>query len=556
MLNLGKKMQHCSACDKGYNKGTDEHVQCPLCLNAAYCSEKCRVMDFQQHACSQILHTDDVTIQQFVPYAWEDTLTEAELSSVPVTDSIYRSTMLVKYDDDMRVSSVIQPPFIIGDDLVAFRDGTNEAARGQEPSGRLLSARTFEIVIEEYGEPSHDARTRIRATGEIPKNMIFSGNKANVAAKKLSAQSIFRGSAPASYLFWLTGEKRFGANTVNLSGLFKVHLKVSGMQPVHTRGGYDITEAAHMQFWKNLSSTLRNRLDARLKLKFPEMSARDRDTLRAIHAFRGGVQVALIFQVVPRTNVAKLLDVEFLVPDYMLKPALSKDEEDAPPLPVPDETIDAYFRCDATDMNQVIGLVMAIENRSALLVGEGLPPNLENAAGILRQYARTLADTGETPKKIPPEVHTAIRQLLESQHEFIGLTIVAHSQSYYRKKFGRGRGNVATVALNSANELVAEMQKLRADKQKAKNKVSKAYYRAQQNRIQKSIDNFEIVANEALSQLQVGSQPYLVIKEALSRVNEARSSMAIGTDDDENVPNLPPYRPQLPPAAATANRIK
>lgn len=514
-------MQHCSACDKGYNKDTDEHVQCPLCLNAAYCSEKCRVMDFQQHACSQILHTDDVTIQQFVPYAWEDTLTEAELSSVPVTDSIYRSTMLVKYDDDMRVSSVIQPPFIIGDDLVAFRDGTNEAARGQEPSGRLLSARTFEIVIEEYGEPSHDARTRIRATGEIPKNMIFSGNKANVAAKKLSAQSIFRGSAPASYLFWLTGEKRFGANTVNLSGLFKVHLKVSGMQPVHTRGGYDITEAAHMQFWKNLSSTLRNRLDARLKLKFPEMSARDRDTLRAIHAFRGGVQVALIFQVVPRTNVAKLLDVEFLVPDYMLA---SKDDEDAPPLPVPDETIEAYFRCDATDMNQVIGLVMAIENRSALLVGEGLPPNLENAAGVLRQYARTLADTGETPKKIPPEVHTAIRQLLESQHEFIGLTIASKSQNYYRKKLGRGgRGqNVGTVAMNIANELVQEMQKLRASKQASKR--AKAYYRAQQNRVQKSMDNFVIVAEEVMSMLQANSTDYNKVRDAIGKVSMARSA--------------------------------
>ena len=416
-------------------------IACPLCLEAKYCSEQCRVIDWVSHVSSECPNVHQVdNIKQaavFAPYYYEDTLSADVLAAQPVDSPIFASHLMFQHGADEQMLQRVQAPMImaVGEEASFEQKERPPQVRGSAPD----FTGDFTVMVE-IGEQ------RISISGTIPKDLIYLSNKNNPTAQKLSGggglTGFFRNfsaranKATGSLIFWpaptsvkqarkMAFVKNKKGFTVPLEGFMKVTLKtrVNGAQtaPVVVEGDYNISPARSgiRRFGKDVLKNFQNRL----KTKFSG-SEDGVKNMYPLVASTNGIVVVPIFQVVDGAEEAQLVDIEFMVPKERLYEGTNfpgaeildgLDDDDSDRSYERSES-SIPFSCDPRSLDEVQGLTMALE-RDALVGAAPHTEHLQNVAGIIRKYTRTLLDGASPDDALTMEVNTAIHTAVAALHE-------------------------------------------------------------------------------------------------------------------------------------------
>lgn len=82
-------------CEKKVHVDKEYHT-CTLCKTPIYCSSDCYLIDWPLHACKNLFEVSTPAGMVAVPYHYEDTLTDKDLSEIPLSDPIH-SNYAVRY---------------------------------------------------------------------------------------------------------------------------------------------------------------------------------------------------------------------------------------------------------------------------------------------------------------------------------------------------------------------------------------------------------------------------------------------------------------------------
>lgn len=447
-------------CTARFDKANDEYHTCALCLQPAYCSDECRLMDWRAHDCPNVYKTEDIKQGFAVPYYYEDMLTAEELEEVPVGDPIFQSHQVMHCNTNRTVSEYMIPSLV--EKNAISQDYEGPVARGKNPED-IKSIGKYMLRIQ-VGEQS-EAKT-YDIYGNIPKDMIFKDNSQNETARAISGggattgeklKNIFKGglrralhSQETSYIFW-PGAKEFIEKDIKLPSLSESLIislwvlkpdgnweEVSNVSTgirLDRPGGKDVS---------SVSRRVRQMFRTQLNLKFKSVSNISLDDLVVKrHGDGEGNSVVLTFQITPKSDRARLVDVEYVTDALAFakftsnKTLSAKEKELMKAAGVDSEKmIESRFACDVRNFEEVVGLAMALDTFIASPPSNGGSRkmadlrDLEAKSAIIKEYAHKMQDNqGEAPATIPPEVDTAIMVALNAMYEPIGM-----SQSQWDKK--------------------------------------------------------------------------------------------------------------------------
>jgi len=440
-------------CTARFDKANDEYHTCALCLQPAYCSDECRLMDWRAHDCPNVHKTEDIKQGFAVPYYYEDMLTAEELDEVPVSDPIFQNHQVMHCNANRTISEYMVPSLV--EKNAESKDDEAPIARGMNPS-RLPVGRKYELDIN-IGD------RKITMPGTIPKDMIYLENNANPTARAISGggktfgekvKNIFKGDArrlfhhqSTSYIFWPNNAKLRAENVqVPLSGDVSVALYImpesgndEGTRVSYLFAGYKLPSPGKSDI-SGAARKVQQMFRSQLEMKFKDTGLSTKNMYVRRYADFEGNGIVLTFVVVPGSVQAQLVDVEYMANTSELEYlALSKSLEKTPPPPERDdsEIISSRFACDVRNFEEVVGLAMALDTFIASpptnVSSSGRPldlRDLEAKSAIIKEYAHKMQDNqGEAPTAIPPEVDTAIMVALNTMYEPIGM-----SQSQWDKK--------------------------------------------------------------------------------------------------------------------------
>lgn len=461
------------------NKQTDAFVTCSLCLQPAYCSEACRAIDWVKHDCPNALIVPEKTQNMMVPYFFEDLLPQQVLSSLQATDPIFQSYAFVHHGTNQTVTQWIQPPLVVavGSDSDQYAIGGVEVdskiARGsdpRDPSIGIPSGTSYGISINVFDNDKANSLSFLTISGSIPDDMIFAKNPRNKKAAALAGDfnkgSIMDGlrnlrskfvKDTQSLVFWpKVGE----TEPIPQYGNMTIELQVGGLKSISVTTGYDLTDdAARAGTGSRISKAVKKHFEQRLKTKFPGKEDAIKYMITRHLLTPEGTQVAITFRVLPREKTATVVDIEILVQKSQLikkktastlsvpasmtsanaKELFSDSEEELEEaMNRAGDAISVPIDCDPKNMNQVMGLIMALE----MHMQDGDNKHLENNAGIIRKYGRSLLDAeGKAPEIVPMEVNTAIYNAVNDLTE-IGIGL------YGRVAKGRDKFNASAPVKN------------------------------------------------------------------------------------------------------------
>ena len=430
-------------CTARFDKANDEYHTCALCLQPAYCSDECRLMDWRAHDCPNVHKTEDIKQGFAVPYYYEDMLTAEELEEVPVGDPIFQSHQVMHCNTNRTVSEYMIPSLV--DRMAESKDDEAPIARGKNPK-QLQGATAYTLKVG-IGAKLYDIN------GKIPHDMIYKENTTNETARALSgggstfkerARNILKGGlrralhhAETSYIFWPSNQEvRRNFIEVPLAGDIAVTLMINGEVVSYVAAGYKLPVAGKsdaMAASRKVQQIFRQQIE--MKFKGSDLSTKNL-YVRRYSDFEGN-SIVLTFEITPGSYKAKLVDLEFLTDAERVK-SVSKEEEKTPPPPERDdsEIVSSRFACDVRNFEEVVGLAMALDTFIASPPSNGGSRkmadlrDLEAKSAIIKEYAHKMQDNqGEAPATIPPEVDTAIMVALNAMYEPIGM-----SQSQWDKK--------------------------------------------------------------------------------------------------------------------------
>jgi hypothetical protein len=457
-------------CTSQFDKTVDEYMTCSLCLQPAYCSEECRLLDWPAHACPNVVQTPSLQVGFAVPYYYEDMLTAEDLQDMPVDSPIFQSFQVNHYNANRTISQYMVPSLVPLEKNAQSKDDEAPIARGKNPAKLLTLLNTnYTLRISVQG------RT-VDVIGTIPNDMIYKENNTNPTARALSgggatfkekARNVFRGGlrralhhAETSYIFWPQNRRlRENLIEVDLAGDIEVWLLVkdtSGKEKAisYVTAGYklpvpgknDVSAAG-----RKVQQMFRSQLE--MKFKGSDLSTKNL-YVRRYSDFEGN-GIVLTFEITPGSYKAKLVDVEYVVdaervkvaelptnvPTVDTKDSLKKtlgslgmtkdgsDEDDEAPPPPPDDKeelkksmISTQYKCNVRDFEDIMGLSMALETFIANDSNQN-SKSLESHAAIIKEYVHKMQDNqGVAPESIPPEVDVAVMTAVNAMYEPIGLT--------------------------------------------------------------------------------------------------------------------------------------
>ncbi len=406
-------------CGKQIDTAIDKHVICSLCREAVYCSEACRSIDWLAHECPNAMMTDTIGKIVAVPYFYEDMAPQEALIDSQATSPIFQSLLLAHRGSDMQVTQWTQPA-LVGErarPYTASKESRAGLGKGSSPPDDLRS-RAYEVTVTDV----FNVQTKTTFAGNVGANSIYKDNKENSRASKIA--SLPGTKETGSVIFWpepqfAIGSKMFPADGTDI----KVELKVAGLDTITVEFEYGPLKALGLT--QRLGRTFTKFFERRLHAKFDQSKGKQHN-IKNMQILRAntdsGVQVNLVFIVEKRQKkLVELVDIEVLVPLNQLNitgPETKSDEE-MRGLDLSEKKME--FRCDARDVNQMVGLTMALElalNTGKSMADDANTKNLQNTAGIIRKYTRTLLENGgAAPDTVPMEVNTAVYTAVNALYE-------------------------------------------------------------------------------------------------------------------------------------------
>lgn len=515
------------ACPSQIDTSVDEYVSCSLCLQPAYCSDECRLLDWPAHACDNVHQTPNLKVGFAVPYYYEDMLTAEELQSLPVDSPVFQSYQVMHYNPNRTVTSYPIPSLV--EKNAESKDDEAPIARGRKPAGLTKLDYTLRI---------HVGERVVDVAGIITTDSIYKENMTNPTAKALSGggdsfkdrvKNVFRGGfrrathhAETSYVLW-PNNSRVRANDlkVDLAGDIQVDLLFkdsTGKETIvsYVAAGYKLPvpgKSDVMAAGRKVQQMFRSQLA--LKFKDADLPLKNL-YVRRYSDFEGN-GIILTFAITPGSYKAQLVDLEYIVnaetfrnagsgvaqtqpfspakqtkeadvatesekkalTKVLNEPGLSPDEEDFDqdrPLPAPPSEgltslISSQYKCNVRDYEDIMGLSMALDTYIAKSPGQGLA-NLESQAAIIKEYVHKMGENqGVAPEAIPPEVDIAVMTAVNTMYEPIGM-----SQSQWDKKAMGTFDNFKA----DVDKIVARVKELRAasaqeDPSRFKGKVKRGF---------------------------------------------------------------------------------
>lgn len=453
-------------CDKKLDVAKDTHLKCPLCLNPdqAYCSEECRVMDWVKHACPNVIQASAASNTAFLPFFDEDLeIEEHVMQKLDPSCALFQTYQVVQRGTDDVVREYQVPPFIGTMAANGFRrDVIVSMGRGLSPD-KAWADFDYMIIVKEM-----ISGKEVQLRGNMKRDTIYKGNPDPRVAHLLGGPTKLRwwkqeflDKEQSSIIFWPSANKDsvFVDQEFPLQGeldiqFYLVASNVKGpsdktSHAFNLSGPYDLSRAEKQG---RFMGAMRKRTQSRLRAKFgynPDGSGRGRVDSSVANMFSlrgtGGSMTGIVtFEVPPRRGrgqggVAIFRDIEFAVPKYKVTQLVnviggaSNTDILRPTIPPKKVVSDAEgkaltkalgesgmeqervqiqspLKCNAHDVNQVVGLTMAMELRAA----RGDKRN-EAQAAVVRAYARDLLDNkkGEAPEHVPVKINTAIRLCIE-----------------------------------------------------------------------------------------------------------------------------------------------
>lgn len=494
------------ACPSQIDTSVDEYVSCSLCLQPAYCSDECRLLDWPAHACDNVHQTPDLKVGFAVPYYYEDMLTAEELQSLPVDSPVFQSYQVMHYNPNRTVSYYPIPSLV--EKNAQSKDDEAPIARGKNPAQlRTLLNTNYKLRIV-VGERTVDV------IGQIPNDMIYKENNSNPTARAISGgganfkekvKNVFRGGlrralhhAETSYIFWppnhrirenfievdLAGDIHISLFVTDTTGKEKRVSYVPAGYKLPTPGKNDISAAG-----RKVQQMFRSQLE--LKFKGSDLSTKNLYVCR--YSDFEGNGIVITFEITPGSYKAKLVDVEYIVDAERVKaaeipgttasekdslkkvlsePELEFDQDRPVPAPPTEEAmISSRYACNVRDYEDIMGLSMALDTFIAKSPGQGLA-NLESQAAIIKEYVHKMGENqGAAPEVIPPEVDLAVVSAINVMYEPIGM-----SQSQWDKKAMGTFDNFKA----DVDKIVARVKELRAasaqeDPSRAKGKIKRGF---------------------------------------------------------------------------------
>lgn len=466
MTEISACANHC--CNAQFDKAVDEYITCSLCLQPAYCSDECRLLDWPAHGCPNVHQTQNIKAGFAVPYFYEDMLAGEDLAELPLDSPLFQSYEVIHCNANRTISSFTEPS------LVEFnaesKDDEAPIARGRKPDGLTKLNYTLRIRI---------AGRVVDVDGDITTNSIYKENMSNPTARALSGggdsfkdrvKNVFRGGfrramhhAETSYVLWPDNKRVRGNDLkVDLAGDVEVDLVFkdsAGKETVvsYVAAGYKLPipgKSDVMAAGRKVQQMFRSQLA--LKFKDADLPLKNL-YVRRYSDFEGN-GIILTFAITPGSYKAQLVDLEYIVNAETFRNAGSgvaqtqpvlpakqtndvegmkktlkeldmteKGEDDDAPYDSTKSLITSQYKCNVRNFEEMVGLSMALDTFIA-----APPPisssslnfvDLETKSAIIKEFVHKMQENqGEAPEVIPPEVDTAVMTAVNAMYEPIGLT--------------------------------------------------------------------------------------------------------------------------------------
>lgn len=502
-------------CERAINTAQDTHVLCPLCRNAAYCAEECRVIDWAAHACPNAVRVEKVGTLLATPYFYEDEMPADIIGEELLNEAspLKESFLLHHVGTDMKVTQWIQQPVGEMANVVAKNPLMSLGRSGAPPEA--IAQSTFVLNIFEEGKTIQ----LLSVAGRVGERTIHSESDDDII-KKVARASPLSEKRSTSILLW--PDMKDNTVMVPRKGSLKAELRIDGKEPL-------TIEFYYTKFSTNLArrlfSAAAKRLQLRLKAKFPgkDEGIKYMQTLRA--TTRSGTAINLTFSVRQEQDQMELVDVEFLVPLNQLKSAtsyMSKLSEQEKKLLSSLDLSESSIYCDATNISQMTGLTMALEYAQAQIkagIAESNVQNsvaFENAAAIVRKHTRAMLDgksftESGVPMEVNAAVYTAVNALQEMQT--IDISISKDRVKLYSDKLLRagGKVNAEALAVQSLTPIVEELERIRSAAASSPRKGVKGWAMkkmdsAKKSRLDKQLDEWKMAIENYLNAQDPGTR--------------------------------------------------
>lgn len=421
-------------------------IACPLCKGVAYCSEACRVIDWVKHDCANVIRVASPNDTPFLPYFFEDRMSDAERGPAPVvgatsTSPIGQSHVAVYFGPNQTRVEYPIPARVEEDSQSGWRTDFVTPSIGADPETFGLGTQQFRIRISlldntlegnvlpgkqrDYagafrtdtvykGNTDERVDNLLKNKGwTTPKDSIFKRG-ADVLRRGLTKATHLTNTVLTSVLFWpkVTAET---ALQLPSTGNLRVELYVGNVLVSNVRGGFNLTQSASMS---KLSAVAHAAFQIRLKSKFSPALAVG---MFPFQAKANDVIATMTMKVAQGGNSGSLRDIELVVPETLIHDAINQSTTSVKSTisPTPARAVVEY-RCNPRVAEQLIGLACAVETASVHNKQVADDEALQNNSGILRKYARVVQDKLDcnAPNDVPMEVNTAVRYVTHALYDY------------------------------------------------------------------------------------------------------------------------------------------
>lgn len=430
---MSSKCNH-AGCTNVFNPKEDTYFVCSLCLTPEYCSEQCRVADWVAHDCPNTVNVSNPKMGYAVPYYFEDYLTQEEISKIPLNDPIFQSYSIQCAEPNRNITNFIVPPTVDG--YAVSKEDTGPIARGRNPVGSRVGAFMLKIAI---GQKNYEI------SGTAPLDMIFKENTANPKAQAISGgggiKNVLKGGLRRllshkedSYVFWPKTESVIGKNiVVPLRGDVVIELLVSSnivgsewKTVDFVAAGYTLPRAGTNEVSK-AARKIQQMFRTQIEMKFKGTPVSTKNLYVRRYTDYKGNGIVLTFQVGGGEEMARLVDIEFTAPVLGIE-SMSYDSDNSDDFvkPPPYDVTQSRFTCDPRNLNDIVGLCMAIELNMALQPDGFDPKQVEHAATVVKNYAYELQKNPKVATgRVSNEVQSAIAVSLNALYEPVGVSLVS-----------------------------------------------------------------------------------------------------------------------------------
>lgn len=451
----------------------DSTVRCQQCLGVEYCGEVCRTSDWVKHKCPNALLGATPSDTHVIPYAWEDEMPPEALAEEIGDNAAHpflQSYSTTHYARNGQVVHTFLPALVhVGVEAEggvkrervwgSYQRGVNPI----DPKGSSSLDGDYSLSVDQLDRDDKLVRT-FTVKGSISLDSIYSTNVSDRVLRLLGKlgesgeskkdrlrrglRSLFSSVSKEGdrLILWpdmQNDQNRDAARTTpfDTTGTLRIRLNCYAMgskDPVEifVLRGQDYNFGKGEWLFKMARSVDKIR-QTRLRAKFPgddsiktmsgwRMEYKDTRVTFIIQQvgtrvyfrdFEFAISPQLILEKMPQLAQGRNLFSVFKGNTTQMLAGTGSDEEfdeydarEVPPPPAVEVNSEIHIGVDPTSLDQVTGLVMALEHRG--LTEKGLEP----LGAILRPYARELCDKRNGYihyNDVPDDVHTAIALSLE-----------------------------------------------------------------------------------------------------------------------------------------------